>query len=102
MFPKQKKHKKISATSLNEIKGNQQEKCYINYEFISCRVQKKWQQFIFSESKKIWLKPIWKTAEKREILFRNRLYWTKRFTKYWQTYRGKKKSNLFPKVSSKI
>jgi adenylate kinase family enzyme len=95
IFPKQKKHKKIPTIVLNKNRGNQKEKCYANYEFISCTAQKKWQQFIFSTSKKIWLKPIWKITEKREVLLRNSLYWTKRFVKYWQTYKGKKNQISF-------
>jgi hypothetical protein len=82
--PKQRKKFK---TKDNNVKNTYQIK---KKNLIFSRAKQKWQKLRLAKSGKIWLQTKWKKTEKREILFRNSIYWIKRFKKYWQKYQMKK------------
>jgi hypothetical protein len=76
-----------------------------NKRFITSRIKQKWQSCHFTNHEKVFLKAVWKRAEKQEILFRNRLNWANIFEEKWQDRNRKKYfqyQDIFPRSSRKF
>jgi hypothetical protein len=65
------------------------------FTFLSSK--SKWKKTTSIEYEKVWIETIWKIIEKREVLYRNALYWTIRFGKYWEEKKMKGSFSYKPK-----